>query len=404
MRTRIVPDIWLFIFALSATLIGLLFIFDAGYARSIQESGSMIPAEFTTQIRLLVVALAGYALCRYVSIDFLKRSSGWLWLLTLVGLALVDLIGKSQNEAKRWIAIGSVTIQPSEFAKLTLVLFVAAVLADKKDWNPARRRRSFALWVDNIFTPQLKRWVPGLLVVLGVGFVELGKDLGTAGVLFAIFIAMCATGGIGRRSWATIGVVVLIFLPALFMKQAYRMERLTTHTARWETQNVDDKGFQTTQAERGMADGGLFGVGIGAGQVKHIIPAPTTDYIMATIAEETGLLGSLVVLGAIAGLVWRLLVLAKKATDRFSALTFYGIASWIGIQTAVNVMMANATLPSIGIPIPFISSGGSSLVALWMAIGVAQRLAAAPVLAPQEDENANRNHRRWNRRPHLSGA
>jgi cell division protein FtsW (lipid II flippase) len=118
------------------------------------------------------------------------------------------------------------------------------------------------------------------------------------------------------------------------------------------------------------------------------LPAATTDFVWATVGEETGIWGSFIVLGVLAGIVFRLLYLARMAKTRFDMLLLFGVGSWIGIQTCVNVMMANAFLPAIGIPLPFISSGGSSLVALWMALGACQA-----TLAPVSDKGDSQKYR-----------
>jgi len=165
---------------------------------------------------------------------------------------------------------------------------------------------------------------------------------------------------------------------------------------------MDDLGYQTVQSEAGMAAGNLVGVGIGAGRAKHVMPAATTDFIMATISEETGLLGSFVVLGVIGIVVSRLWTLSLKATDKFSSLVLGGTAAWIGVQSTVNVMMANGFFPAIGIPLPFVSSGGSSLVALWAALGLCQAL--APQRVPVEARDAARTDGWRDRRTYLPGT
>ena len=133
-----------------------------------------------------------------------------------------------------------------------------------------------------------------------------------------------------------------------------------------------------------MADGGVAGVGIGRGRAKYFLPATTTDFILATIAEETGLWGSLGVLALLGAITGRLVWLARKARSEFGGLVLYGIAAWFGIQTCTNFMMANGFLPAIGIPLPFFSSGGSSLLSLWAAVGVAQASCIAPVVAREK--------------------
>ena len=387
--------------AFLASFVGLLFIFDAGYARSIQTSGSTIPAEFRTQIMLLVVSVVGYAIASHVPLQTYRRLTMPLWIVTLVALLAVDFIGHEQNEAKRWIAIGPVSVQPSEFAKLSLILFLAALFAKRDQWRP-KPARDLATWLDRNLSAKIKRIAPFVLVLLGVFLVEMGKDLGTAAVLMAIALVMCVAGGV---SWKTMGfgmILISLCVGGLLLKQPYRMERITNHYVRWDPKVVDDVGFQTTQSERGQAEGYWFGQGLADGQVKQIIPAPTTDFIMATIGEETGLVGSTVVIGLLALICGRLLVLSQRTSDRFGALILIGASGWIGIQTCTNVMMANATLPAIGIPIPFISSGGSSLMAIWLTMGVCQSALVGVRQESTEPEasRANRSNRRrhwWTR-------
>jgi cell division protein FtsW (lipid II flippase) len=180
------------------------------------------------------------------------------------------------------------------------------------------------------------------------------------------------------------------------------------HFQRWETQNIDDSGYQTVQSEIAMANGGLNGVGPGAGHAKHLMPATTTDFVMATVAEEFGFLGATAVLTLLGALVIRLLYRASQAQDRFAMLTLTGIAAWLGFQGCVNVLQANGTLPPIGIPFPFVSSGGSSLLALWMAIGVTEALAVVkPVpthAVVEEGVDAAGSDRRRDGRTRLSRA
>lgn len=180
------------------------------------------------------------------------------------------------------------------------------------------------------------------------------------------------------------------------------MERITSHTARWSAKNVDDQSYQTVQSELAMATGGVLGVGVGAGRAKHVLPATTTDFIMATVAEEFGLVGALAVMAVLAGLVLRLLMLAQRTAAPFARLVLAGTACWLGIQSCVNIMMANGFLPAIGIPVPFLSSGGSSLVALWLVLGICNS-----VLAPSPAKEVGYAPRadRWrDRRTRLSRA
>ena len=390
------------VLAILATLVGLLFIFDAGYARSIQKTGSPLPGEFRMQVLYLLGSLVIYGIAANVPLNWYQRAAPWLWAATLVSLALVDVIGHEQNEAKRWIKLGPITFQPSEFAKLTVILMLAAVFATRDKWKP-KPWRDWSEYMDRNFSPKIKRSWPWWAALAGVVLIEGGKDLGTAAILLLIILTMFVAGGVSWKSMLLIGLFLSTATLAVVYKQPYRVERIRNHFVRWNKNVVDDVGFQTTQAERGGAEGRGLGHGIGNGQVKQIIPAPTTDFIMATIAEETGLLGSAVVIALLGGICARLLALSLRAPDRFGALILVGSAGWIGVQTCTNVMMANATLPAIGIPIPFISSGGSSLIALWLMLGVSQS-ALVGFREEREVTHANRPHRWWHRRSRLSRA
>jgi cell division protein FtsW (lipid II flippase) len=166
---------------------------------------------------------------------------------------------------------------------------------------------------------------------------------------------------------------------------------------------VDDIDFQTDQSELAQANGGMLGVGPGSGRAKHVLPAATTDFVMATVGEEFGLVGVTLVIAVLFLMCVRLYSLAMKTKGEFGSLVLIGMASWIAIQTCTNVMMANGALPAIGIPLPFISYGGSSLLALWTGLGVCQSV-LAPVKIKQEEPIAPNRDGGWHGRPRFSGA
>jgi cell division protein FtsW len=294
-------------------------------------------------------------------------------------------------------------VQPSEFAKLATIVFLASLLADRKAWPTGMKPRKNAIhWLDTILVPKLVRTLPGIGVLISILLIEHGKDLGTAAVVAVIAFVMFIMAGVSRKSLVFGVVLAICGCVLMVMKEPYRMDRVTNHLQRWSRQNVDDVGYQTVQSELGMAAGGVLGVGIGNGRTKHVLPATTTDFIMATVGEEFGLLGSLFVLAAVGSIVWRMFYLAQRVKSRYAMLVLGGVAVWFGFQACVNVMMANGFLPAIGIPLPFISSGGSSLIALWLAIGVCQSsLAPSPA---KEEAVAPSSHRWRDGRTHLSSA
>ncbi len=376
---RRISDPLLFGLCLIATLLGLFAVFDAGYARSLAKDGGMVPREFVMQVVFLVVSVPLGFFLGGIRPEAWQKRAKLLWYLTIGALLAVEFVGVSQNGAKRWLGVGQFSLQPAEFAKLTAVMYLAACFAGRKAWKDARKTvRSFPLWLDRVAFPKAVRFWPFLTILVAAALIEIEPDLGTAAILVATGFLMFLPGGVSKTSMliGVAGAVLGGYL--LVQKQPYRMERITNHVHRWDKGVADDAGYQTTQSEQGMADGGVAGVGIGRGRAKYFLPATTTDFILATIAEETGLWGSLGILGLLGAITARLLWLARRARSDYGGLVLYGIAAWFGIQTCTNFMMANGFLPAIGIPLPFFSSGGSSLLALWAAVGVAQAACMAP--------------------------
>jgi cell division protein FtsW len=213
---------------------------------------------------------------------------------------------------------------------------------------------------------------------------------------------MLVLGGVSRGSLLTLVSLGVLAVGLLVVLEPYRMERILHHGDRWSAENIEGIGYQTTQSEAAMASGGVFGVGLGEGRAKHTLPAPTTDFVMATVAEEAGLVGALTVTVLMGGIVWRMMVLARRTDDRFGKLVIGGVATWVGVQACTNVMMTNGFVPPIGVPMPFVSAGGSSLMALWMALGACQSVLRQG--RQEEAESASGRDRRWHRRPRVSRA
>jgi len=397
-------DPWIFFLAIAATILGIVFIQDAGYARWIQSGRTGIPQEVRTQIGLAIASLFAYKVCSGVKIEQIRTWSKLIWLVNLVLLLLVRFAGHRLNGAQRWLGFGALSIQPAEFAKVAAIVYLAGYFANRKAW-PARIKpqRDWALRIDNIWVPKITRCGPAIWVAISAVLVLVEPDMGTAAVILATGYAMFFPGGVTVNSRVVAFVFAVLAAGIAVKIEPYRLQRVLDHPTRWTAKNIDDTEFQTVQAELAIATGGLKGVGLGQGRAKHILPATTTDYIGATIGEETGLIGSLGILALLGAMVFRLFYLAQRAPSRFGMLLTFGVACWLGIQTCVNLMMANAFLPSIGIPLPFISSGGSSLMALWMAMGLCQ---AAMVPEPTRSEQSKQKvaRRTRNTKPYDRGT
>jgi cell division protein FtsW len=273
-----------------------------------------------------------------------------------LGLTLIPAVGRSAYGASRWIAVGPLQLQPSEFAKLALVLWGADLLARKE------RLRQLEDW-RHLLIPLLPG--VGLLAML----VMAGDDLGTTFVLLVIFITLLWVIGTPGRVFggmlALMGLVMLL----LAVTSAYRLKRLTGF--------VNPQGgpmgpnMQGIQGKYAVGSGGLFGVGLGAsGEKWGYVPESTSDFIFAIIGEELGLVGTLCVCLLYGGLAFAGLRVARRVQDTFSRLGAAAITAWIVMQAVVNIGAVIGVLPITGVPLPLVSAGLSSLLVTMVALGM----------------------------------
>ncbi len=400
-RNRTHTDTTIFWLALCASALGLVFILDAGYAQS-SKGGQLIPRAFYTQIFMLAAGIVGFFTIRRVSAEKLKKWAPWIMGVTFLSLIAVEVVGVSQNGAKRWIGVEAMKLQPAEFMKVAAILYLAYALAKKKPWASTwEQRKKHRGWVNQVLVPKLDRLWPAFIILAALFLIEREKDLGTASVILASSFALFISAPITWRSVSTISLVMIVGLGAFVWKEPYRVKRFLVHPHRWEREYINDETYQPINSELAMVSGKLVGVGFGNGRAKYLLPATTSDYIMATVGEECGVWGPGICLLLVGAISFKLLTAAKRQKDRFKVLVLSGTAWWLAIQACTNLMMANATLPSIGIPFPFISAGGSSLIAIWLALGICDRLsvAAEPTMEVAVESNHNR---RWNWRSRLS--
>ncbi|MDE2143045.1 MAG: putative lipid II flippase FtsW [Elusimicrobia bacterium] len=280
------------------------------------------------------------------------------WLAPIYGVTAVllfaALLFRPIAGARRWIHLGPIGLQPAEFAKLTSVLFLATYLDRKHS--------------------KLASPVHGLALPLGVvGFLLLliGKepDLGTPALMFAVAILVLFVAG-ARVRW--IGAAILAAVPVVIeelWRKPYRRARLMTFLKPFE--NIKGTGYQLAQAILAVGSGGWFGKGFGASQLKLMyLPKPHTDFIFPVICEELGLLGALLILSLYATILARGIRVARLAPNLFGTLLASGITFTIVLQAFFNIAMAIGLLPTKGIPLPFLSFGGSSLLSTLMGVGV----------------------------------
>lgn len=312
--------------------------------------------QFLKQLTWLCLSLAALGLVSSVPAAWLRRAALPLLLVAIAGLVVVLIpgVGSTVNGASRWFRFHGLSLQPSELAKLALVLSLARWLGEKED-----RARSF--WAG---------YLPALLVTgLMAALILKEPDFGTACLLGVIGVAMMFVAGVRVRYLLPTVLAALPLLWFLVSRSEYRMHRMLAFLDPWAY--PDSIGFHVIQSLIALGSGGMYGVGLGAGQQKlNFLFEADTDFVFAVVGEELGYLGALLVIGLFVVLVWQLFRIAERASDRFGFLVACGVGTWLGMQALVHIGVVSKALPTKGIPLPFISCGGSSLFAAMVAVGI----------------------------------
>jgi cell division protein FtsW len=337
--------------------LGLTMVLSASSVKQLQATGSAYTL-FQKQAVWVVIGLPGMWLASRLPVKTFRALAYPMLLLSIVCLALVLVpgLGRSAGGATRWVDLGPVQIQPSELAKLALVLWGADLLA-RKD-----RLGQLTEW-----RPLLVPLMPGAGVL--VLLVMLGSDLGTTLVLLTIFLALLWVVGAPGRLFVGIAGLVALLVSILIIVEPYRLQRLTGYLD--PSGNKLTTNYQGTQGLYALASGGLFGTGLGEGRAKwDYLPHADTDFIFAIVGEEFGLVGTLVVLGMFGMLAYAGLRIARRVKDPFTRLAAAGATAWIVVQAVVNIGAVIAVLPITGIPLPLVSYGGSALIPTLFALGM----------------------------------
>lgn len=374
-RLKMPVDQTLFATTLTLLVIGLWMVFDSSFVKTL-DSGKMGFDAFYFVKRQGVGALLGIAalfLMMQIGYWNLRR---WAVPLMVLGLVLLGGVwlphfGVVQNHAHRWLKIGPLSFQPSEFAKMTLILYLAALLS-----RPHCNVRHLG---ERGLAPALL--VSGLYLLL----IEREPDLGTAAVLFLGVLTQLILAGARRRHITLILGAAMLALFLATVGFGHRGHRITTFLhPELDKQGI---GYQIYHARLGIGSGEWLGTGFGQGKEKYFLPQGNSDFIFATLAEEVGFVGSVLLL-ALLGLVgWRGFRIAMQTRDRFGALLAGGIASIISWQAIINIATATGSIPATGVPLPFISNGSTSLIFLLAGIGVLLNIAQYPT-PPTESTKA----------------
>jgi cell division protein FtsW len=338
--------------------LGLTMVLSASAVKSLQDNGSTYSI-FIKQFFFLILASG----CAYWA--FKVRGAFWptiaryslLLSIFFLALPLVPGLGKNVNGNRNWIEFAGFTLQPSEFAKFGLILWCALHLRISEDRSN-----------DGIIKNPLYVVLPGAVAV--EAFVLGERDLGTGILIFAILGGIIFIAGAPLKifGYSILGVSAVVV--TMVITTPNRMHRFAAFLNPFDEQYYKFAGWQPAHSIMGLASGGLFGAGLGASKQKWANLAEAhTDFIFAVIGEELGLLGTLLVLLLFAALIYGIFRVSIKTKDTFSRYATAGVACWMLIQVAVNIGSVTSLLPVIGVTLPFISYGGSSLIANFLAIG-----------------------------------
>ena len=338
---------------LALSLGGLVMVFSA--------SGVMAENKFTNATyylqRQIVWMLLGFGVLLVGSFIDYRQWKRWIPMVVggcIVGLLLVLAVGPQINGARRWLALGFFSIQPTEMAKLAVVLYLAAFLA-----NPQRRVTDW----QRGFLP------PVAMVGIMCGLIVVEPDLGSTVVISLVFVSMMYLAGARVRHLAYLGGPMILGVGALIWMSPERWERMTTFMNPFADRQ--GAGYQLVQSILALENGGLFGVGLGQGKQKLMfLPEGHTDFVLALVGEELGLMGTCGLLALFAILVCKGFRVAALAPDLFGRYLALGITMLLGIQALINAGVVSGLLPTKGLTLPLVSYGGSSLLVTMLALGI----------------------------------
>lgn len=335
-------------------LFGLVMVLSASSIDSLKGTNN----SFTVFNRQAAIALVGLLAMAAASLFPVSRFSSWSPRILLIALGVqfaTIFVGKEINGNRNWIDFGFVSFQPSEFLKVAIILHLATYLT--------RNQNDFDI---------PKVWWQGLIVPLGgMVLVMAGKDLGTVIVMFALTLGLMSLAGMPARIIGAILAATAVLTPMLLsLGSGSRWGRILA----WMNPNAADPNGYNWQSEHGMwaiAAGGIFGQGLGQSKMKWSwIPEVENDFIFAIIAEELGLIGALAVIGLFVFLMLAFVKVYQRTGDQFSRYVVLGVMAWITLQALINIAVVLRLLPVLGVPLPLISAGGSSILATLGAIGI----------------------------------
>ncbi|MCX6725472.1 MAG: putative peptidoglycan glycosyltransferase FtsW [Candidatus Saccharibacteria bacterium] len=385
------PDYWLLVISIVLMMIGLIVVYAISPGLSVQKH---VTENYYVSKQLIAIALGVFTfiVVSNMSIQTWRHIERPLIVTAGIASLAVRVIGERVNGAYRWIQVGGISFQAAELIKFALLIWIAGFLSDRirtgeiNDYQKSSKPLIIAL----------------VLVAIVVGKVQ--SDLGSTGVIIAIMGTMIYVAGLPLKKLAVIAGVVGVAVVVLVLGSGYRRERLNTYLN--PNQDCLTTGYQACQALISVGSGGMFGLGLGRSvQAYGYLPEAANDSIFAIFAEKFGFVGTTVLIALFVAFFSRLKKIIEHSTDTYSRFLVTGILAWLSTQTIINIGAMIGLLPLKGITLPFISSGGTSIIFVSAAIGIAFQVSRYTTygLITNNDSEGNRNDDSFSRR-RLRGA
>ncbi len=342
------------IIVLLLVAIGTVMVFSSSYAyaKSVYKDSYYFAFD---QIKWVAIGTAALLFVAYV-FDYLiiRKLQMPFFVICMLAMALVPVFGYEVNEATRWFKLGPLTVQPSEFAKLAIILFFSEHISSGKNAG--------------------KHYLIQMLPYLMVGgymavTLALEPHISCIVIVACLILLLMYFGDVPMKQLVGLGVIAVTAIGAIILMSGHGMARLQVW---FHPENYPQSGgWQPLQSLLAIGSGGFWGVGLGQSTQKHLyLPEPQNDYIFAILCEEMGFVFAVIVIGLFVALVWRGMYIAKKAPSIYASLVVIGIVSQVAIQALLNIAVVTNTLPSTGISLPFFSYGGTSLITLMAEMGI----------------------------------
>lgn len=346
---------WLFIDVIVLMLFGLLMIYSSSSIWAEYKFGNKYHFLIYQGIFILIGVILMYSLSK-IKISFYYKYATKILTISIILLILVLIpgIGVIRNGSRSWFGIGPFGIQPSEFAKLSLIIFVSKYLEKSEKY--------------------LKNYKKGIFPILGIlllvfGLIMLEPDFGTGMIIVVSIIALLFISGVNMKFFIILGILGIIGIVFLIIIAPYRMDRITSFLNPWS--DPLGTGFQIIQSLYAIGPGGVLGMGLFNSRQKHFyLPEPQTDFIFSIISEEFGVLGVIIVISLFCILLFISIKISLKCENKFSKYLSFGLIFQIIIQTLLNLSVVIGLIPVTGVTLPFLSYGGSSLLISSISMGI----------------------------------